>query len=130
MSTPSTRLTDEQIQATALRIVAEEEALDLLLSGQPSLYAIRRIGERRGPVKIGFTSVHPQRRLWRIQRDNPAALEVFKVWPGGDAWAERAIHYRLQQDRIPYTGEWYRWSSRVALALESEGWRWHRIRLG
>ena len=60
--------------------------------------------DENGPIKIGFTSGDPQRRLNQLQTAHPAALRLIGAIKGTTA-QERELHKRLSEWRLK--GEWF-----------------------
>ena len=57
-----------------------------------------------GPIKIGVTDQHPNRRLEQFQAGCPVKLCVLGTTPG-DQWAEDRLHKRFAAHRLH--GEWF-----------------------
>lgn len=55
-----------------------------------------------GPIKIGYTSQHPESRLSNLQTGSPVPLRIIGLLPGN---REREMHERFK--RIRKHGEWF-----------------------
>lgn len=66
------------------------------------VYFIQRVDG--GPIKIGRTNQHPDRRLTGLQIASPVALRLLALAVGGDV-AERNLHARFASHRL--RGEWF-----------------------
>lgn len=70
-----------------------------------TIYMIRM--DQDGPVKIGFTAHHPEKRLRQLQTGNPRKLCVVECF-GGTVEGEGLFHKAFQSQRLE--GEWFTWS--------------------
>jgi hypothetical protein len=67
-----------------------------------------------GPIKIGFTSDDPMRRLAQLQTGNPATLKLLGAIRGSSA-REKEFHAALSQWRLQ--GEWFEAHPTVLAAI-------------
>ena len=63
-----------------------------------------QMGDKRGPIKIGFTTSPPHLRMSYLQTGCPLKLRLLGSLPGTDA-AERKLHRRFEKWWI--RGEWF-----------------------
>lgn len=107
--------------------------------GEPGewVYLIGPPPPAAGPVKIGWTTIRPERRIIRLKRnaDNTicpptvdrAALEVLWSAPGDQA-LERALHSAFKPHRL--VGEWFAIAPADAITAVPEAVEAHRNRPG
>jgi hypothetical protein len=90
-----------------------------------------------GPVKIGWTTIHPDRRIIRLRRnaDNticPPTVDrqaLAVLWSAaGDQALERALHSAFKPHRL--VGEWFALAPADAITLVPEAVEAHRNRPG
>lgn len=90
-----------------------------------------------GPVKIGWTTIHPDRRIIRLRRnaDNticPPTVDrqaLVVLWSAaGDQALERALHSAFRATRV--VGEWFALDPADAMTLVPEAVEAHRNRPG
>lgn len=90
-----------------------------------------------GPVKIGWTTIHPDRRIIRLRRnaDNticPPTVDrqaLAVLWSGpGDQALERALHSAFKPHRL--VGEWFALDPADAIRAVPEAVEAHRTRPG
>jgi hypothetical protein len=71
--------------------------------------------DENGPIKIGFTSDDPKKRLNQLQTGNPAVLKLLGAIKGTVA-REKELHARLAEWRLQ--GEWFQSHSTVLSTIQ------------
>lgn len=76
--------------------------------------------EGGGPIKIGATKKHPEKRLSSLQTGSPVPL-VLISWLPCEWWLEKALHRALDNFRV--SGEWFANSVEVRMlaAMAADG---------
>ncbi len=72
--------------------------------------------DENGPIKIGFTSDDPKRRLNQLQTGNASTLKLLGAIRGNST-RERQFHTELAEWRLQ--GEWFESNPKVLAAVES-----------
>lgn len=77
------------------------------------IYFIQQ-GDDDGPIKIGYTSGNPERRMADLQTGSPQTLHLIAAGPGTRT-DEQRLHARLHPYRIG--GEWFAPSDALVLVI-------------